>query len=150
PYLNRADVLFTGSAYTASGAVVETAHVRLGVFDGSRRLLDKTLIVRRWGGFSDIPIVYERAFGGIGWPDNPFGVGVPSGDPSVIDPNDPRRTAGFGPIGKSLHARRGLLGSLSPDALKHPIPVIPDDFRWEYFQAAPPDQRVDFLRGDEW
>src|SRR5262249_15328846 len=27
---------------------------------------------------------------------------------------------------------------------------IPDPFDWSYFQAAPADQRTDFLRGDEW
>src|SRR5262249_54084137 len=44
-----------------------------------------------------------------------------------------------------------LLGSVSRRDLD-PAGLIdlPDDFAWEYFQAAPADQRVPFLRGDEW
>jgi hypothetical protein len=30
------------------------------------------------------------------------------------------------------------------------IAELPDDFDWSYFQAAPRDQRLDRLRGDEW
>jgi hypothetical protein len=42
-----------------------------------------------------MPIVYERAYGGIGWPDNPYGVGFKegTGEPTVLDPFEPARTA---------------------------------------------------------
>jgi len=30
------------------------------------------------------------------------------------------------------------------------IPELPGDFGWAYFNAAPEDQRIDFLHGDEW
>ncbi len=47
-------------------------------------------------------------------------------------------------------SRRRLLGRTPHKALEGPILEIPDDFDWSYFQAAPPDQRVEALVGDEW
>jgi hypothetical protein len=152
PYLNRADVFYTGSAHPPPGVRVETLPVRLGIFEGQVPLLDKTLLIRQKGGFDSVPIVYERAFGGIGWADNPFGVGAieGSGEPNVVDPFDDRRLAGFGAIGRAWTARRRLLGSTPRRQLEQPLAELPDNLDWEYFQAAPPDQRIAFLRGDEW
>src|SRR5262245_9149366 len=64
PYLERADVLFTGDAHALGGAA-DTLLVRLGVFDGTRPLLDKSLQVKPRGA-ARVPIVYERAYGGPG------------------------------------------------------------------------------------
>jgi hypothetical protein len=150
PYLERADVLFTGSAYAPPGATLESMHVRLGVYDGGRALLDKALLVRKAGGFREVPLVYDRAYGGIGWADNPFGVGVDGGaEPSILDPEEPTRTVGFGPISQSLPSRKKLLRG-ARRALVGDVPTLADDIAWEYFQAAPRDQRIDWLRGDEW
>jgi hypothetical protein len=153
PYLNRADVLLTGHAYAPRGVFVETLPVRLGLFDGARPVLDKTVLVRQKGGLKRVPLVYERAYGGLGFADNPFGVGATtgSGEPNILDSFDDRRVAGLGPIGQIWPARKRLLGSLPRRALDPSgIMDLPDAFEWEYFQAAPPDQRVPFLRGDEW
>jgi hypothetical protein len=149
PYLHHADVLFTGHAHAGS-TPLETIMVRLGVFAGLEVVLDKTLIVREKGGFTRKPLVYEHAYGGIGWADNPYGVGAMGGAPTVIDPSDDKRLAGFGPIGQGWPARKRLLGVTPRKALEAPIAEIPDGFDWTYFQAAPPDQRVGYLRGDEW
>jgi hypothetical protein len=149
PYLHQADVLFTGHAY-AGKTPLETIMVRLGVFDGPQAVVDKTLIVREKGGFLKKPIAYEHAYGGIGWPDNPYGVGAMGGTPTIIDPSDDKRLAGFGPIGQSWPARKRLLGATPRKALDARIAEIPDGFDWSYFQAAPMDQRAPFLQGDEW
>ena len=60
------------------------------------------------------------------------------------------RVVGMAPLSKSWPVRRRLLGGLDPRALEGPILQIPDGFDWSYFQAAPPDQRLRALRGDEW
>jgi hypothetical protein len=147
PGLGRADVLFTGSAYAHGGPTVSRT-VRLALFDGRRALLDKRLLIRDRAGFERMPIVYERAGAGLDAQENPvapFGV-----EPSIVDPSNPQRPAGLGPISRAWPARRRLLGATPRKALDGPIAEIPPGFDWSYFQAAPPDQRVDFLRGDEW
>ncbi|WP_437900727.1 DUF2169 family type VI secretion system accessory protein [Sorangium sp. So ce124] len=153
PYLPRADVLFTGHAYAPpERAVTQRMTARIGIFRGAQPVLDKSLLIQAKEGFQSLPIVYDRAFGGIGSRDNPLGVGLNPGtaEPNVLDPVDPRRVAGFGPVGCWMPARKRLLGSTPPRALQREIADIPDDFDWSYFQSAPPDQQVDALHGDEW
>jgi hypothetical protein len=153
PYLAHADVVLTGYAHAPRGVFLETLPVRLGLFDGAHPVLDKTVLVRKPGGIKEVPLVYERAYGGIGWPDNPFGKGAlpGSGEPTLFDPDDPQRLAGFGPIGRAWPARRRLLGALPRPPSESPgVMELPEGFDWAYFQAAPVDQRVPFLRGGEW
>jgi hypothetical protein len=47
--------------------------------------------------------------------------------------------SGFGPV-----------AMIWPVGFDQGIPEIPADVDWTAFQAAPPDQRADFLHGDEW
>ncbi|HVY46855.1 MAG TPA: DUF2169 domain-containing protein, partial [Minicystis sp.] len=152
PYLHEAEVLFSGRAHTPFGRPLEHMPVRLGLFEGVETVLDKTLVIRKKGGFTEMPIEYERAYGGAGFADNPLGAGaVPgTGEPAVLDPFDDRRHAGYGPIGAAWPARKRLLGAMPRKALDANVVELPDDFDFAYFQAAPADQRVRFLRGDEW
>ena len=151
PRLQRADILFTGHAHAPPGAAVESALVRLGVFQGARMVLDKALVVRQKGGFQSIPLVYEKAYGGIGVADNPFGVGVKAGaeEPSVIDPAAPAHPAGLAPISRTWPRRRASLAAMS-GTLGSDIVEIPEAFSWDALQAAPPDQQVGILAGNEW
>ena len=41
-------------------------------------------------------------------------------------------------------------GGIDHRAVEAPIAEIPEAMPWEYFQAAPPDQRIEPLRGGEW
>jgi len=84
--------------------------------------------------------------------DNPFGTGAEAGSPApnIVDPKDPRRPASFAPLGRAFPPRKRLLGSTPRAQLEGPIVEIPDDFDWTYYQAAPPDQRIDALTGTEW
>ncbi|MBK8256851.1 MAG: DUF2169 domain-containing protein [Polyangiaceae bacterium] len=161
PYLSRVDVVMTGHACAPRGTSVELLPVRLAIF-GDKPILDKTLHARasREGGavkpFDTMPLMYERAVGGIGWDHNPFGVGARAGSPpdpaaaNIVYPSDPTLTAGFGPISRSWPHRRKLLGKLARKALDERIIDLPDTFEWAYFQAAPADQQVERLRGNEW
>ncbi|MRG96653.1 DUF2169 domain-containing protein [Polyangium spumosum] len=157
PHLPRVDVVLSGHACAPAGTTVTRQIVRLGVFHG-RALLDKTLHVygERKGAeitpFDKMPLVYERALGGIGFRPNPHGTGKAPGSapPNVVYPNDGSLVAGFGPISRALSQRKSLLGPLSPMALDQPVPDLPADFDWSYFHAAPPDQQIESLVGNEW
>lgn len=154
PYLAQADVLFTGHAHVRAGAIVQAQLVRLEIFDGTgtQPLLNKALLVQDPKGFDRMPLVYERAFGGVGSQDNPLGTGIAPGspEPNVVNPMDPRRVASFAPIGRIWPARKRLLGTTPRSALEGDIVELPGTFDWAYYQAAPPEQRIDFLSGDEW
>lgn len=161
PYVARPEVVLTGHACAPRGAPATQVDVRLAVLR-ERPVLDKTLRVRgdlkrgERTPFDKIPLVYEKAAGGVGWPDNPFGSGLQSDgsiDPdaaNIVDPRDPRRTAGFGPISRSWPARKRLLGNVDRKVIEATVANIPAGFDWSYFQSAPPDQRLDALHGDEW
>ncbi|WP_437967189.1 DUF2169 domain-containing protein [Sorangium sp. So ce260] len=154
PRLDHADVLFTGHAHAPPGAPARSLPVRLTISDESGVLLDKALLVQDRAGFQRMPLVYERALRGENDQENFLGVRA-TGDPSepeanIIDPLQPARAAGFGPIARAWPARKRLLGATPRKALDAPIAEIPDGFEWAYYQAAPPDQRVRHLRGGEW
>jgi len=159
PLLQRVDVVLTGHAHAPEGATVTT--VRLMIAGDGGTLLDKALMVtgNRDGAGTPKPVGklklgYERAFGGIGFAENPLGTGYESGDqrlPNITYPTDPEgRTAGFGAIPASFPVRKKLLGDTPRSALAEPIVAIHPDFDWGYFQAAPQDQQLEALQGNEW
>ncbi|MGK3997698.1 DUF2169 domain-containing protein [Sorangium sp. So ce1024] len=150
PYLGRADVLFTGYAHAPRGTRVQSMHVRLAIADSSRVLLDRQLLVRDRDGFERMPLTCDRATSGVDGQENPFGRGPDPAAANIVDPRDPSRPAGFGPIARALPARRRRLGSTPRKVLEAPIAEIPDGFDWGYFQAAPEGQQIDHLRGGEW
>ncbi len=159
PLLQRVDVLLTGHARAPEGATQTT--VRLMIAGDGGTLLDKTLAVSgdcdesgTAQPFRKLKLGYERAFGGIGYADNPLGTGFGSSTskpPNIVYPTDPaERTAGFGAIPASFPVRKKLLGDVPRSALAQRVVTIPQGFDWSYFQAAPEDQRVEMLRGNEW
>jgi uncharacterized protein YjbI with pentapeptide repeats len=159
PYLPSAGVLLVGHAHAPLGRAAPTAAVRLAIARDQPRL-DKALHVfgdRATGAthaepFQRMPLVYERAYGGPGLAENPVGVGAPAmgAQPNVVDPKNPQRPAGFGPISRYWPARASLLGTCDAQELLAADPEIPEGFDWRYFHAAPPDQQIELLRGDEW
>ncbi len=154
PYRKRADVLFTGYAYAPGAGPVEAMNVRLAVLGaGERSLVDKTLLVRKKGGFQKTRVSYDYAVGRSDHPDNPFGDGFPEdaarAELHVFDPRDAARVAGFAPIPQTMNPRRRLLGALPLPSFGRQVVQIPDGFDFDFFQTAPVDQRTDFLRGDE-
>lgn len=159
PFQPLCDVVLTGHACAPAGTMVDALSVRLVVFR-EVPLIDKTLYVRgdtqngEATPFERIPLMYERAFGGIGWEDNPLGVGAGAATsaktPNVLDPEDPKRVAGFAPISRGWPLRKRLLGTADRKALDRPIAEIPAGFDWAYYQSAPLDQRAEYLHGSEW
>lgn len=159
--LPAAEVTLVGHAAAPTGRPVPVLPVRLAVQRDGEPLVDKRLLVYgdRSGGapqpFERMSLGYERAFGGIGWEANPLGVGLREGkrvEPpihNVVAPDDPYRTAGFGPIGRAWPARKRLLAGLDRRTLDAPLAELPDAFDFTYFHAAPPDQRCAFFRGGD-
>ncbi|MEP7124841.1 MAG: DUF2169 domain-containing protein, partial [Byssovorax sp.] len=144
PYRTQADVVLVGHALVPE----ESATVRLAVYR-DRALIDKSFDVVPSGdleGKHRVPLVYEQTPGGPEWDDNPVGTSLPS----IVDLSDPQRPVGFGPIAAAWPARARRLGGSSPRTLHARIPVLPDEIDWRYYSAAPADQVMEYLQGDEW
>lgn len=92
--------------------------------------------------FTAMPIVYERARGGMSNPINPVGADAPN----ILSTSGPASDAwptGLGPIPSSWIVRRKHRGALSAkDAYATTEVDVPDDFSTAYFGVAPPDQRL--------
>jgi hypothetical protein len=158
PQLHRVDVLLAGHACAPPGA--SQAIVRLSLSQKHGSVLDKSLLVvgdledGQPQPFERVRLGWEHAYGGIGNADNPLGTGFGSATtkaPNILLPDGPRDVpVGFGPIPASFPIRKKLLAGTPQKALKRMIADIPAHFDWSYFQCAPPDQRIDALKGDEW
>lgn len=57
---------------------------------------------------------------------------------------------GAGPLSREWPRRSQFLEGLDARRLHGPLVDIPDGLDWTYFQAAPAEQRMELLRGDEW
>jgi hypothetical protein len=127
--------------------------------------------------FTVMPISYDAAFGGLdnlnrdparheAYLANPIGRGFyPKSKGSQIDdkplPNteepgkpvgSPEGTytpMGFGPIGRAWQPRPQYAGTYDQDWIDNVFPFLPSDFDDRYYQSAPLDQQIDYLRGDE-
>ena len=164
-----ADLLLTGSCHAPNGQAVKHCDVTFQVGDKRRTL--SVLGNRYWehtlgGGaisdpvpFVEMPINYENAFGGEEYAKNTIGKGAVRGKllPNIEDPNhliasanDKPEPAGFGPLNRMWQQRHCKLGTYKGDYLQKRWPWFPQDFDWSFFNAAPPELRLEsYLRGDE-
>ncbi len=159
PRMDLAEAVIVGHAYANPRASKRS--VRFTMVRGDKILIDKTLYVygdRVKGGapapFRKVRLSWERALGGLDYPANPIGVGMDADSsrrPNIIDPRSPkRRPAGFGPYPARFMRRRQYRGDVPLELIEGGIADYPPDFAWKYFQAAPSDQRIAEIRGDEW
>ena len=71
--------------------------------------------------------------------------------PNVVDDGRPEAAGRVrAHLPRFWPVRKRLLGKIDRAALDGPIAEIPEAMPWEYFQAAPPDQQIEHLRGGEW
>jgi hypothetical protein len=175
------DVTVVGHAYAPGGRPVTEMEVGFAV--GPLRKVLRVTGDRTWDGlgvsppvpFTRMPIVYERAFGGVDakserperdwdWR-NPVGTGFAMARqhlsgvalPNVEYPGDIVRgwkdrpiPAGFGPISGHWQARAAFAGTYDDAWMEHRQPLPPDDFDDRFYQCAPQDQQVpQMLRGGE-
>ncbi len=117
--------------------------------------------------FVRMPLRWERSFGGPRVAANPVGVGtgpvetedgrvepLPNfEDPSrlIVSKGEQPAPVGMFAIPSGWAARRALTGTYDEVWKAARWPYFPRDFRMEFFQAAPPDQRLPegYWRGDE-
>lgn len=126
--------------------------------------------------FDKLPITYEAAWGGsdegkragerITFTDNPVGKSfftnvsrqtvngqaLPNVEPlnkSMTLPGDKLPALGFGPIARNWTPRSRYGGTYDKTWIRDRRPLLPDDFDERYYQCAPADQQIDFLRGGE-
>ena len=88
----------------------------------------------------------KRPSAALACEDNPAG----NAAPRLVDPQSPNRPACFAPIPQSWPARNRLLGGLNRRAIDGSHLDLPPAFDWSFYQAAPAEQRIPYLQGDEW
>jgi hypothetical protein len=162
PYRPGADVTLHGHAVAFQGRPARSFQVRMMIAREGRTILEKLLFVRgsrdrssaslEPAPFLRMPLVYELAARGIDPGDNPGGIAErPGAEANIVDPRRPGLPAGFGPMPEYWTARRATLGAIvDPRILRSSLPSFPEGFPWAFFHAAPEDQRIPFLYGDEW
>lgn len=175
------DVIVVGHAYAPEGRAVTQLDVgfKIGALQKALRVFGD----RRWQGvgmptpepFTRMPLVYERAFGGVDkrsptpekdweWR-NPVGTGFAASSSSATDtmlPNienpkqliaswkDRPAPAGFGVVASHWQPRVGFAGTYDDRWMKTRQPLLAEDLDDRYFQSAPADQQTpEFLRGGE-
>lgn len=127
--------------------------------------------------FTVMPISYDNAFGGTDkahqdpaehrtYLSNPAGKGffhsldthVYQGKPlpNTEEPHDPvsapngkYRPMAFGPVGRGWPPRPRFAGTYDQHWVDEIFPFLPVDFDDRYYQSAPEDQQVEYLRGGE-
>ena len=181
------DVLLIGKAYAPRGRATTWMDVSLAV--GPVRKSVRVFGDRSWKTatkelsysisdpepFEDMPLVWERAFGGIDRTVKPIraegrnlvGRGYRASEvqesiagvclPNLEDPASPitawnhmPQPAGFGPICAHWEPRRSYAGTYDEQWQKHRAPFLPKDFDPRFLQLAPPDMVVPgYLKGGE-
>ena len=127
--------------------------------------------------FVQMPISYDRAFGGIDavhpdamrhhyYESNHAGTGfhremgrefidgtaLPNTEEPampVVDPQGSYRPMAFGPLGRAWKQRVRYAGTYDQHWLDEIFPFLPPDFDERYYQSAPEDQQIEYLRGGE-
>lgn len=175
------DVIVVGHAWAPPGTRVTQLDV--GFQLGSLKKLLRVVGNRRWGRlgptapepFEKMPLVYERAYGGVDrrsktpetdweWR-NPVGTGFATSAtnadglalPNIEDPTkavsswkDRPTPAGFGAIASHWQPRAGFAGTYDEHWMKTRQPLIAEDLDDRFFQSAPLDQQApQWLRGGE-
>lgn len=173
----RCDVLFNGCAHAPQGKPVTQVEVLLqvaGHINKSFRVKgDRTWLSPAPARFSKMLVSYDNAFGGVDSADlkllsffesNPVGQGYSKHKknlatrplPNTEEMNNPvTRPDGkyapmaFGAIGRAWPLRARYAGTYDDVWVKNTMPFYPDDFDFSYFQCAPPEQQMPYIKGGE-
>ena len=187
PFKPRCDVLMNGSAHAPGGksATRVTVALRVGSVNKSFDVVgDRVwrrgivgLVPTRPKAFRQLPITYDRAYGGVDvagsksektqtFLENPVGTGYYPltrraacvGKPlaNTEETGRPIRSASrryrpmsFGAMGRNFPSRVRFAGTYDDHWKEDRFPFLPLDFDEQYFLCSPPDQQAPFLRGGE-
>jgi len=154
------DVIVTGCAYTSVNARSEAlVALKVGSLLKAMRVVGDRTWTRGMMGlvpsapqpFAQLPLIYERAYGGEGCAANPVGVGFSSkrmSDAPVPNIENARSSDGpevpwgLGPIPPHWEPRSRHAGTYDETWKQERMPLLPTDFDPRYFQAVPPDQQL--------
>jgi hypothetical protein len=165
------DVLVNGTAYAPGGRPASSVIVELYAGEIAKRVRVVGDRYETFFGpsapdeFVNMPIVYERAFGGADlthndprrhavWRQNPAGIGYRGArshsdtittDYPNLEPIKGRLEgppAGFGIISRGWSPRLEFSGSFDEEWLQEQWPLLPKDFDVRHYQAAPQDQQL--------
>lgn len=67
----------------------------------------------------------------------------------IRTPDGDYKPMAFGPIGRGWSPRLQYAGTYDQNWIDNISPFLPQDFNESYFQAAPPDQQIPYLKGGE-
>ncbi|UQA58339.1 DUF2169 family type VI secretion system accessory protein [Polyangium aurulentum] len=161
----RGEWLVLGSAHAPGKKPASAVAVRAGVGAAQKELW--AVGDRVWKGgvpseaepFVEMPLAWERAFGGEGFAQNPLGKGFKPvrGDAGevhalpnvelagklVTSPRERPAPAGFGPIDPSWPSRASRAGTYDKRWLDTRYPGFPEDFDPTHFNMAPEDQWIE-------
>ncbi len=168
----RAEYLVHGSAFVPDGVPSATCPVTVELGD-----LTKTIYVvgdRFWKGsaqsdpipFTSMPITWDRAYGGPGFPENPVGKGFAPVETEygpvqflpnletpgrmLSSPSERGLPVGLGGLDLTWPQRFSKAGTYDRAWLEERFPGFAADMDWTIHNAAPPDQQQEgAFRGDE-
>lgn len=177
PFKPKGEVLVSATCHAPGGRPVQVLRAGFQVGKLAKsiavvgdRIWKKGLIGRKRPDptpFVRMPIRYANAFGGKGFPKNPVGKGMveemgadgvsfrrppnlETPELLVTDSSSTVEPSCFGPIHPTWHPRKVMVGSFDAAWKKNRWPWFPENFDWNFFNAAPRDQQVSgYLRGDE-
>jgi uncharacterized protein YjbI with pentapeptide repeats len=180
PLKARVDLLLSGKAFAPGGKSTDTLPVSFKVGGWSKTLAvigDRTQTqgifasaLSAPGTFTEMPLSWARALGGMDFSANPEGRGLDEEtdakqkkffrQPNIVRMDEAgygasnlKEPAGFGPLSPEWPQRAKLAerGSYGAKWIKDTWPAPPRDFDISFFNAAPLDQQLPpgTLRGDE-
>jgi hypothetical protein len=185
PFKPRTDIVLVGKACAPRPVTAMEVFLRVGrvskiirvigdrIWSFPTKLVLIPVISNPPVAFTEMPLVYERAFGGIDqksgkWcKENLIGrgfIGKKSKDsihqkllPNLEDPNhlieswdSQPKPVGFGFYGRGWQPRAGYIGTIDDQHPPDEATGLPADFRFDFYNGAHPDlQAPGYLRGDE-
>lgn len=169
---DRGEFLCAGSFHAPGGRAVRQEALSVRVGDRRKKLLVtgprewRAGVATRPAPITSLPIRYDQAFGGEGFPDNPTGKGYGTADSggetgrplprveyprqAVTSPSQTPQPASLEGRDLSWRPRKRYAGTYDEEYMRKRMPGLPDDVDWRLFNDAAEDQWIDgFFRGDE-